>query len=89
MKSANRPPSARQSTEGDQEKTNTAPFTPECVAGLVPTRRFFSQRPRITLTPLKYGGQYWGWLARSGGKVVWGSSKDHARWRMKRALRGE
>jgi len=84
MKKVKQPPGTLASAEGSKSKwqtnSNVSPNTPKPDTGLAPTGR-------ITLTPLKYGGQYWGWLARCGGKVCWGTSKDHARWRMKTALK--
>ena len=68
---------------------NTRPYSANSTARLGVANRTTRQPTRIILTPIKYGGRHWGWLARCGGRVCWGESKGHAHWRMKRALVGE
>jgi hypothetical protein len=77
-------PGARQSSEGYQDKTN-APLN---IANRTARLGSTPSAPKIKLTPLRFDGMNWGWLARTDKNTfVWGFTKLQARDRMIAVLR--
>src|SRR5262245_45935538 len=94
----NKTPGALARTEGNNSKTNTSPNTPERSTGLAPagseTRLSFGamkkRKWQIKLTPLRFYGENWGWLARTDKyHFCWGVTKQQARQRLLAALNHE
>jgi len=85
----NKTPGTRERAEGFQDSktnTNVSPNTPEPGAGLA----LRAASPKIKLTPLRYHGQFWGWLARTDkDHFCWGLTKQQAWHRLAAALRNQ
>jgi hypothetical protein len=77
-------PGARQSSEGYQNQVQRPLNIANRTAGLGAT----PSEPKIKLTPLRFDGVFWGWLARTDKNTFcWGASKAQAYHRLLAVLK--
>jgi hypothetical protein len=88
MKPTNRTPGARPGTEGNGKTYVDGPSLTSKPAERLAYPQRFNLGGRIKLTPLRYNGQFWGWLARTDKHTFcWGFTKAQAYHRLHAALR--